>query len=74
MQQPFSCSIFESNPLFCLWLQVKLGGMSYIGLNSVVNFLYSGELPLDGGNIDYVLEAAHFLQVTTIQLLLFSTC
>lgn len=48
--------------------------MSSIGLNTVVNFLYSGELPLDGGNIDYVLEAAHFLQVTTIQLLLFSTC
>lgn len=37
--------------------------MSYIGLNAVVNFLYSGELPLDGGNIDYVLEAAHLLQV-----------
>lgn len=58
----------ESIPLFHLWLQVKLGGMSYIGLSTVVNFLYSGELPLDGGNIDYVLEAAHFLQVT-IQLL-----
>lgn len=53
-------------------LQVKLGGVSYIGLNTVVNFLYSGELPLDGGNIDYVLEAAHFLQVT-IQLFLFRT-
>lgn len=48
----------------CFWLQVKLGGMSFIGLSTVVNFLYSGELPLDGGNIDYVLEAAHFLQVT----------
>lgn len=43
--------------------------MSHIGLNTVVNFLYSGELPLDGGNIDYVLEAAHFLQVP-VQLLL----
>lgn len=44
-------------------MQVELVGMSYIGLNAVVDFLYSGELPLDGGNIDYVLEAAHLLQV-----------
>lgn len=44
-------------------LQVELVGLSYIGLNAVVDFLYSGELPLDGGNIDYVLEAAHLLQV-----------
>eukprot|EP00064_Thunnus_orientalis_P012914 superscaffoldBa00002037_g12950 len=42
--------------------EVELVGMSYIGLNAVVDFLYSGELPLDGGNIDYVLEAAHLLQ------------
>lgn len=45
-------------------LQVELVGMSYIGLKAVVDFLYSGELPLDGGNIDHVLEAAHLLQVT----------
>lgn len=44
-------------------MQVELVGLSYIGLNAVVDFLYSGELPLDGGNIDYVLEAAHLLQV-----------
>lgn len=43
--------------------EVELVGMSYIGLNTVVDFLYSGELALDGGNIDYVLEAAHLLQV-----------
>lgn len=43
--------------------QVELIGLSYIGLSAVVDFLYSGELPLDGGNIDYVLEAAHLLQV-----------
>ncbi|XP_030281115.1 kelch-like protein 36 isoform X5 [Sparus aurata] len=43
--------------------EVELVGMSYIGLNAVVDFLYSGELPLDGGNIDYVLEAAHLLQM-----------
>ncbi|XP_042352552.1 kelch-like protein 36 isoform X2 [Plectropomus leopardus] len=43
--------------------EVELVGMSSIGLNAVVDFLYSGELPLDGGNIDYVLEAAHLLQV-----------
>lgn len=45
-------------------LQVELVGMSFIGLKAVVDFLYSGELPLDGGNIDSVLEAAHLLQVT----------
>ncbi|XP_029993277.1 kelch-like protein 36 [Sphaeramia orbicularis] len=43
--------------------EVELVGMSYIGLKAVVDFLYSGELPLDGGNIDFVLEAAHLLQV-----------
>lgn len=41
-----------------------------MGLNTVLNFLYSGELLLDGGNIGDVLEAAHFLQVS-IQLLIF---
>lgn len=45
------------------YLQVELVGMSFVGLKAVVDFLYSGELPLDGGNIDYVLEAAHLLQV-----------
>uniref|UniRef100_A0A667X6M2 Kelch-like protein 36 n=2 Tax=Myripristis murdjan TaxID=586833 RepID=A0A667X6M2_9TELE len=43
--------------------EVELVGTSYIGVKAVVDFLYSGELPLDGGNIDYVLEAAHLLQV-----------
>eukprot|EP00066_Takifugu_rubripes_P015850 XP_011605116.1 PREDICTED: kelch-like protein 36 [Takifugu rubripes] len=43
--------------------EVKLSGISHIGLNTVLNFLYSGELLLDGGNIGDVLEAAHFLQV-----------
>ncbi|KAM6946110.1 LOW QUALITY PROTEIN: kelch-like protein 36 [Aplochiton taeniatus] len=43
--------------------EVEMVGASYIGLNAVVDFLYSGELPLDGGNIDYVLETAHLLQV-----------
>uniref|UniRef100_A0A3Q3QK03 Kelch-like protein 36 n=1 Tax=Monopterus albus TaxID=43700 RepID=A0A3Q3QK03_MONAL len=42
--------------------EVELVGMSYIGLKAVVDFLYSGELPLDGGNIDCVLETAHLLQ------------
>ncbi|KAM3870263.1 kelch-like protein 36 [Diretmus argenteus] len=44
-------------------VEVELVGTSYIGLKAVVDFLYSGELPLDGGNIDHVLEAAHLLQV-----------
>ncbi|XP_034082959.1 LOW QUALITY PROTEIN: kelch-like protein 36 [Gymnodraco acuticeps] len=43
--------------------EVELVGMSYIGLKAVVDFLYSGELLLDGGNIESVLEAAHLLQV-----------
>ncbi|XP_035497554.1 kelch-like protein 36 isoform X3 [Scophthalmus maximus] len=43
--------------------EVELVGLSSIGLKAVVDFLYSGELPLDGGNIDHVLEAAHLLQV-----------
>ncbi|XP_035013146.2 kelch-like protein 36 [Hippoglossus stenolepis] len=43
--------------------EVELVGLSCIGLKAVVDFLYTGELPLDGGNIDSVLEAAHLLQV-----------
>ncbi|XP_077049665.1 kelch-like protein 36 [Siphateles boraxobius] len=43
--------------------EVELVGASYVGVKAVVDFLYSGELPLDGGNIDYVLETAHLLQV-----------
>ncbi|XP_075994355.1 kelch-like protein 36 [Genypterus blacodes] len=43
--------------------QVELVGLSFLGLKAVVDFLYSGELPLDGENIDHVLEAAHLLQV-----------
>lgn len=44
-------------------LQVELVGMSYVGLKAVVDFMYSGELSLDGGNLDFVLKAAHLLQV-----------
>ncbi|XP_037538611.1 kelch-like protein 36 [Nematolebias whitei] len=43
--------------------KVELVGVSYIGLKAVVDFLYSGELLLDGGTIDCVLEAAHLLQL-----------
>ncbi|KTG40152.1 hypothetical protein cypCar_00012316, partial [Cyprinus carpio] len=43
--------------------EVELVGASYVGVKAVVDFLYSGELPLDGGNIDYVLETAHLLQM-----------
>ena len=38
-------------------------GTSYGGLKAVVDFMYSGELPLNGGNINDVLETAHLLQV-----------
>ncbi|XP_029951947.1 kelch-like protein 36 isoform X2 [Salarias fasciatus] len=42
--------------------EVELGGLSFQGLQAVVDFLYSGELQLDGENISCVLEAAHLLQ------------
>uniref|UniRef100_A0ABI7WM09 Kelch-like protein 36 n=1 Tax=Felis catus TaxID=9685 RepID=A0ABI7WM09_FELCA len=45
--------------------EVELVGASYIGLKAVVDFLYGGELALDGGNIDYILETAHLLQIWT---------
>ncbi|XP_045149648.1 kelch-like protein 36 isoform X2 [Echinops telfairi] len=45
--------------------EVELVGASYVGLKAVVDFLYGGELALDGGNIDYVLETAHLLQIWT---------
>ncbi|KAM3918504.1 kelch-like protein 36 [Leptodactylus fuscus] len=43
--------------------EVELVGASFIGLKAVVDFLYTGDLTLDGGNIDYVLETAHLLQI-----------
>ncbi|XP_078114164.1 kelch-like protein 36 [Sander vitreus] len=46
--------------------EVELVGMSYTGLNTVVDFLYTGELPLDEENIEHVLEAAHHLQVCRV--------
>ncbi|XP_004417649.1 PREDICTED: uncharacterized protein LOC101384504, partial [Odobenus rosmarus divergens] len=45
--------------------EVELVGASYVGLKAVVDFLYGGELALDGGNIDYILETAHLLQIWT---------
>ncbi|XP_061775984.1 kelch-like protein 36 isoform X3 [Nerophis ophidion] len=43
--------------------QVQLFGLSYVGLKTVLDFFYTGELPLDGRNIESVLQAAHHLQV-----------
>ncbi|XP_053305081.1 kelch-like protein 36 [Spea bombifrons] len=43
--------------------EVELVGASYIGLKAVIDFLYNSDLSLDGGNIDYVLETAHLLQL-----------
>ncbi|XP_078526907.1 kelch-like protein 36 isoform X2 [Lissotriton helveticus] len=43
--------------------EVELVGTSSIGLKAVLDFLYSNELLLDGGNIDYILETAHLLQI-----------
>ncbi|XP_076126182.1 kelch-like protein 36 [Alosa pseudoharengus] len=43
--------------------EVELVGASYEGLRALVDFLYSGELLLDDGNIEHVLETAHLLQV-----------
>nr|XP_044997851.1 kelch-like protein 36 isoform X2 [Jaculus jaculus] len=46
--------------------EVEMFGTSYVGLKAVVDFLYGGELVLDGGNIDYILETAHLLQIWTV--------
>lgn len=43
--------------------EVELVGASFIGLKAVIDFLYNGDLTLDGGNIDYILETAHLLQI-----------
>ncbi|XP_033012771.1 kelch-like protein 36 isoform X1 [Lacerta agilis] len=43
--------------------EVELFGASYVGLKAIVDFLYGSELSLDGGNIDYILETAHLLQI-----------
>lgn len=57
-QAMFSLGMKEQNQQ-----EVELVGTSFLGLKAVVDFLYSGELLLDGGNIDGVLEAAHLLQL-----------
>uniref|UniRef100_A0A8C5QLL1 Kelch-like protein 36 n=1 Tax=Leptobrachium leishanense TaxID=445787 RepID=A0A8C5QLL1_9ANUR len=46
--------------------EVELVGASYIGLKAVIDFLYNCDLTLDGGNIDYVLETAHLLQIRKV--------
>uniref|UniRef100_A0A3B5L5A4 Kelch-like protein 36 n=1 Tax=Xiphophorus couchianus TaxID=32473 RepID=A0A3B5L5A4_9TELE len=43
--------------------EVQLVGVSSVGLEAVLDFLYSGQLQLDGRNVHDVLEAAHLLQV-----------
>ncbi|XP_028813892.1 kelch-like protein 36 [Denticeps clupeoides] len=43
--------------------EVELVSASSAGVKAVVDFLYSGELPLDCGNVYCVLETAHLLQV-----------
>ncbi|XP_007540355.1 kelch-like protein 36 isoform X1 [Poecilia formosa] len=43
--------------------EVQIVGVSSVGLEAVLDFLYSGQLQLDGGNVDDVLEAAHLLQL-----------
>ncbi|KAM9808133.1 kelch-like protein 36 [Neosynchiropus ocellatus] len=43
--------------------EIQLVGVSSVGLQAVVDFFYSGQLRLDGANIDLVLQAAHLLQV-----------
>ncbi|PWA22131.1 hypothetical protein CCH79_00020158 [Gambusia affinis] len=47
--------------------EVQLVGVSSVGLEAVLDFLYSGQLQLDGGNVEDVLEAAHLLQVRRCQ-------
>ncbi|XP_014833309.1 PREDICTED: kelch-like protein 36 isoform X2 [Poecilia mexicana] len=43
--------------------EVQIVGVSSVGLEAVLDFLYSGQLQLDGGNVHDVLEAAHLLQL-----------
>ncbi|KAJ7311876.1 hypothetical protein JRQ81_006191 [Phrynocephalus forsythii] len=43
--------------------EVELFGSSYLGLRAVMDFLYGGDLSLDSGNIEDILETAHLLQI-----------
>ena len=58
LQAMFTLSMREAHQT-----EVELVGTSYEGLRALVDFLYSGELLLDDGNIEHVLETAHLLQV-----------
>jgi len=59
-----SLSPAPCSPFFFFSLpQVELVGTSYCGLKAVVDFMYSGELPLNSENVNHVLETAHLLQV-----------
>lgn len=46
--------------------EIKLHGVTKMGLRSIIDFIYTSKVNLDMGNLQDTLEAANFLQVIPV--------
>lgn len=46
--------------------EIKLHGVTKIGLKNIIDFIYTSKVNLDMGNLQDTLEAANFLQVMPV--------
>lgn len=46
--------------------EIKLHGVTKLGLKNIIDFIYTSKVRLDMGNLQDTLEAANFLQVMPV--------
>lgn len=46
--------------------EIKLHGVTKLGLKNIIDFIYTSKVSLDMGNLQDTLEAANFLQVMPV--------
>lgn len=46
--------------------EIKLHGVTTLGLKNIIDFIYTSKVSLDLGNLQDTLEAANFLQVMPV--------
>lgn len=46
--------------------EIKLHGITKVGLKSIIDFIYTSKVILNMGNLQDTLEAANFLQVMPV--------
>lgn len=46
--------------------EIKLHGVTKLGLKNIIDFIYTSKVCLDMGNLQDTLEAANFLQVMPV--------